>query len=158
MNAIAFLKHQHRELERLLNHSRASSGSDRIRLLGETAEALALHMTIEERHLYPMMRDQGMAEAADRSVANHGKLRELVAAMLEMKRSDPRLPQALEQVDHLARQHINEEEQRVLPQFERAAPPGSLDALGGAMERSLGDLADAELLLSTAQDQDSPAP
>jgi hemerythrin-like domain-containing protein len=158
MNAVELLTRQHRELEQLLERARSAEGPQRVQVLGSAAELLAIHTKLEEKHLYPLARDQGMVEDAERSTREHRELRDIVENILEMKRSDPRLLQAIETLDRTMRQHVGIEEQKMLPALEQAMSARQLEDLGDLMTRTASDLQEQELLAEQPAEGTEEAP
>lgn len=154
--AIDFLAQQHREAEQLMSRIRTSNGPEKIRLLGDLAEALTLHTTLEERYFYPVIRNHGMEDVVDRSIAEHGQVRRLLSEMLSMKKSDPRLNETISRLEAAVRAHVEEEERTVFPQTKERVDPEELSALEDQMRRASQALENGELI-EAADDEQVPA-
>jgi hemerythrin superfamily protein len=146
MAVLELLAEQHKDALELLARIRAATGNGRIPLMGELAEALTLHTALEERFLYPLLKEHGLGELADRSLNEHAEVRRLVSQMLGLKRNDPRLEQVFLELDHSVRAHMEEEEKEIFPKVREVVDEAALAAIQGDMQEALGRLQDAELL------------
>ncbi len=151
MAALELLVNQHRHAADLLERIRASKSHERVRYMGDLAEALTLHAALEEQFFYPFLRNHGFADLADRSLAEHADTRRLVAEMLGMKKSDPRLEDTFLSLDHMVRKHVEEEEKDIFPRIRGFAD--ELNELGRQMADALRGLKDQELLEFAEQEQ-----
>lgn len=103
----------HAVVERQFQNSQQKRG-DRRRLADQVIFELTLHATAEERTLYPALVTAELGELAERSLAEHGEVKDL---LVRLQRSEPgeddwswRSPRSWRTV----RSHVNEEETEVL--------------------------------------------
>jgi len=94
-DAIAFLREQHREIDRLLALlARTSFATARASLVAEVGDLLAVHLTLEERVFYPGLFQADQGNATDRAdakapgavilaVEDHRELKHLLAELLD---------------------------------------------------------------------------
>jgi hemerythrin superfamily protein len=143
VDIIEHLTDEHRLVEALLDQLADSEpGNERRDLVDQLARMLATHMAMEERHLYPLVRETLGDEEAEEAEVEHAlartglvKLRELVdapgfGAAVDMMRAG---------IDH----HVSDEEEDLFPQLREQAGEalGSLDAERlDTMIRGGGDL------------------
>jgi len=146
MRSIDLLKQQHRSLEKLVSEALQASGAERVRLLGALAEELTLHTAVEEEHLYPALQQSGLAQAAERSTRQDERIRVLVAEILELKRSDPRLEGKVAELGDATREHLADEERSIFPALEESFSAEQLESMGQAMGGLIARLRGAELL------------
>ena len=146
MNALELLQGQHREVEQLMEKVAPSGGAEKIALLGKIAESLTLHARLEERHLYPLLRQHGLEQQVDHSLEEHTQMRRLVSEILELKRSDPRLDQAFGQLENVVRDHVREEENEIFPKAREKIDAAVLERAGEEMKRAMGALENEELI------------
>jgi hemerythrin superfamily protein len=151
MAALELLMNQHRHAADLLERIRASKAHERVRYMGDLAEALTLHAALEEQYFYPFLRQRGFGDLADRSLAEHADTRRLVAEMLGMKKSDPRLEDTFLSLDHSVRKHVEEEEKDIFPRIRGFTE--ELNEVGRQMAEGLKSLKDQELLEFAEQQQ-----
>lgn len=146
MRSTELLRAQHRSLEELIGRAVSAGGPERVRLIGRLAEEITLYAALEEEHLYPALRANGLGATADRSAGEADRVRALVSEILEIKRSDPRLEGKVAELASVARAHLASEGKAVLPALEEAFSPEQLEAMGAAMGGLADRLRGAELL------------
>lgn len=147
MAALELLASQHREAMELLAHIRgAENGAVKVRLMGALAEALTLHMTLEEKFLYPLLSDVGYGDLSDRSLREHGIVKRLISDMLDLKRNDPRLEQVFLDLDHNVRAHVEEEEKSIFPRLREKVEESRFAELERVMREAISRLQNEELL------------
>lgn len=156
--AIDLLVQQHREAEELLEQIKQVQGMERVRLLGQLAEALTLHTTLEERFFYPLLRDNGMSDVVQRSIEEHGQVRRLLSEMLSMKKSDPRLPEIIGRLEEAVKKHVSEEESEVFPRTKEKVDGQQLESLEGQMKDAAHTLENGELIEAADEEQVPAAP
>jgi hemerythrin-like domain-containing protein len=136
-DAVELLRTQHREMEELLSAlAKARAPSVRASVVAELGDLFAVHFALEERVLYP-----GVREAADGPVANvvilavedHMGLKRLVAALLETDTEDRAFDALIDTLRSEVREHIVAEEKRVLPAVRRRLSPVRLRRLAYEM-------------------------
>jgi iron-sulfur cluster repair protein YtfE (RIC family) len=121
MNVLTHLEQEHRKVEAMLKTLGDSEpGPARERTLAELESALATHMAVEERFIYPLVKkdvDDEMAEEADieHNLARTGlrKLRELVG--------QPGFGAAVDMVKGGIGHHVKEEEGEMFPALRKEA-------------------------------------
>jgi hemerythrin-like domain-containing protein len=131
---IVLLKKDHREAEALLRSLAASSpGARRRSALEKLDAALRLHMTIEERDVYPLVAKlvgKGDVEEADNEhdLARDGldKLHELV--------DKPGFGAAVAMVTAGIKHHVKEEEHEMFPHLKKKLDRPELLALGDEVQ------------------------
>ena len=84
---------------------------------------LEVHATIEEELVYPILRDELDADAADHAEEEHAEVKELIAEVQELEPGDPDLPVLMEQIMRLTAEHVEDEESRIIPRLQRHLGP-----------------------------------
>ncbi|HWC11915.1 MAG TPA: hemerythrin domain-containing protein [Acidimicrobiales bacterium] len=79
---------------------------------------LEVHATIEEELVYPILRDEIDADAADHGEEEHAEFKELMAAVQDLEPGDPDLPVLMEQLMRTVAEHVEEEETQVIPRLQ----------------------------------------
>lgn len=140
MNAIELLKQQHQiTKETLEKMSEGEIDPEEMRLM---ADELVAHMVIEEHVFYPRVR-QLKKDLVSESFEEHAVARfELARAMMaEGDERKSRLTVLKELVEH----HVEEEENEMFPDVQRAIPEQDLEALGQRMEMMFDKAVEAGL-------------
>jgi len=132
-DAIAVLKEDHREVEKLFKQFEKASGPQaRRRIVESFTEALAQHTAIEERIVYPWAReyieneDDTVLEAGEEHRVAKWLLTELAATAPDDERYEARATVLIEVVRH----HVKEEESDFFPDLRDVATRAELLDLG----------------------------
>lgn len=86
-------------------------------LLMQLKHAISKHAFQEENVVYAMMRDQGLAEAADHLNHEHGYVKQYFFDLTEMEKSDPAWLPKLREFRGLIESHMREEEDDLFPKL-----------------------------------------
>jgi hemerythrin-like domain-containing protein len=158
LDAIALLREQHRDVEKLFRLLESAEPASRATLFEELADAVALHSTIEERIFYPGTKSARTEELLEEAVQEHLSVKRLLADMLEAgpdgEHFDAQLKVLKEQIDH----HVEEEENQLFPAVRAAIGAGALQDLGTQMEALVAELQDEEPRREVPSQTDAPAP
>jgi hemerythrin superfamily protein len=132
-DAIAILKEDHREVEKLFKQFEKTSGpSARRRIVESFTEALAQHTTIEEQIVYPWAReyiedeDDTVLEAVEEHRVAKWLLTELATTPPDDERYEARATVLIEVVRH----HVEGEESEFFPDLRDVATRAELLDLG----------------------------
>jgi hemerythrin superfamily protein len=148
---------QHRQVESLFQRIKASTGDEKIGLLGEVAEALTIHAALEEQYFYPFARQQGVAGLIDESFKDHAEVKQLLSEILRVKQTDPRLDELCGRLERMVTEHVSQEESALLPKVEAQANRDELVSMRDDMQQAIDSWRDRELL-RMAEHQESPPP
>ncbi len=136
MDAIAVLKKDHAEAERLLvRFEKTRSAPERRKLAERLVRELSIHAAIEEQLVYPRLRGRLDGEEGDVLLAleehHFAKvaLAEIDALPAESERLEPKVRILAENV----RRHVHEEERELLPALKRLVSADELAELGDAL-------------------------
>ncbi|HEX8435336.1 hemerythrin domain-containing protein [Archangium sp.] len=157
MSAIELLKQQHREVDDLFQRIKASTGDERIALLGKVAEALTIHAALEEQYFYPFARQQGVDVLIDESFQDHAEVKQLISEILRVKQTDPRLEELCGRLERMVTEHVAQEESALLPKVEAVADGEALVSMRDDMQQAIDSWRNRELL-RMAEHQESPPP
>ena len=127
---IVLLKKDHREAEAMLKSLAASSpGARRKSTLDKLDSALRLHMTIEEREIYPLVAKLVGEEDATEADIEHGLARDGLDKLQQLV-DEPGFGAAVAMLTAGIKHHVKEEEQEIFPKLKRELDRDELAALG----------------------------
>jgi hemerythrin superfamily protein len=131
MNAIDFLKSQHREVEKLFAKIDNAKGAKSKQTIFETlADCLAAHATIEEHQFYPAVRAKRTEDILLESLEEHLGIKRVLADLLQLapedETFDAKIKVLKEQVEH----HVGEEESDLFPKVKKILDKTELELLG----------------------------
>lgn len=138
MDATRLLEQDHREVEQLFEQFEQATGDTERK--GQVVEKiiteLSIHAAIEEEVFYPAVKEalpEG-DELVDHSLEEHQEVKELLAELDRMSPSDPGYHQKVEKVISDVREHVQEEEGEMFPQFREAISARQLEEIGKKLE------------------------
>ena len=138
MTGLRLLKDQHKRITALFHKTVAASVGEKRAQFEQLADLLSVHLSIEERHLYPRVRVlAGDAAEIDRATVDaHRIIKFVLVELLELSPRDDAFDARLKVLSELTEQHFEEEEndvfQRVIEQCDKA----EVDAIGAELEAS----------------------
>jgi len=121
MNPTQLLKQDHRTVKGLFRQfEKATRTADRQKLGQEIIEELSIHAAIEERLIYPLLREQG--DRSDESVLDaleeHHAVKVILAELDGMNAEHERYRAKMHVIQESVEMHIEEEEATLLPQLD----------------------------------------
>lgn len=139
-DVVALIKKDHRELEELFAKVTAGDG-DRQRTLDEITARLEAHSRAEELEVYPVLSlaDPGEEEEVEHAHHEHHEAEH----RLRMARNlvvSPHFGEAFTAFVKAVKNHVEEEENEVLPALQKAVDADRLVELGAAFEKVRGEL------------------
>jgi hemerythrin-like domain-containing protein len=140
LNAIEFLKHQHREVEELFEKFECAQGSQQQSIADAIADKLAVHAAIEEQHFYPATRTARTEDLLREAVEEHLSAKRVIADILDSDPSDPQFSAKVnvlkEQIEH----HVKVEETQLFPKVQKLFSKDELEDLAVVMQDTAEDL------------------
>jgi hemerythrin-like domain-containing protein len=131
---IVLLKQDHREAEAMLKTLAASSpGARRKSTLKKLDAALRLHMTIEERDIYPLVAQRLSEEDAKEADIEHGLARDGLGKLQELV-DEPGFGAAVAMLTAGIKHHVKEEEHEMFPALKQNLSRPELLALGDEVQ------------------------
>ena len=120
MDAIDYLKSQHREVESLLEQLLEDDGEaldldERRTLFLQCADMLSAHTEIEEDTFYPAARSDETQKLLREAVEEHLSVKRLLVDLLNMEPNDERFIPALTALKEQIAHHVEEEENELMP-------------------------------------------
>lgn len=133
MNATALLKTQHRKLEVLFKKLEGGRSAPQA-VLDELANSLAAHMAIEHEFFYPAVK-QVDEELVNESYEEHSLAEVALKRLIATDVGDEAFAARVSALKELILHHVEEEEQELFPQVEKAFDEDALATMGKAMKR-----------------------
>ena len=114
----------------------------REKLFAELKGELELHTSLEEQHLFPVLRRNAETKdlVAD-AVRDNRELRAKLAELEALPKNDPAFPEQLKELQKTFRQHARDDKRELLPAVQRAL---SEEQVQGVAEKMEAGLAEAE--------------
>ena len=141
MNAIKFLKKQHREVEALFKQlEKAKSARPRRKAFEQIADTLAVHATIEEKHFYPSVNRRTTEEILLEAVEEHLGVKRVIADLLDLEANDPTFEAKAKVLKDLVEHHVEEEEETLFPKVSKLIENDELEAIGEQMAETMKEL------------------
>ena len=127
----------HEKAERLFDEIKgADSVASRQALVAQLDAELTRHTTIEERVLYPFVRDnvEGGEQLAREAEQEHAEARSVLARVAALDVSTGEFDSALGQLEKLVSHHVDEEESDLFPRLEQSTGEDRLARLRADLE------------------------
>jgi hemerythrin superfamily protein len=121
LDAIEFLKADHREVEELFAkiEKEDAADDDKETLIEEVCQALTVHAQLEEEIAYPAFREAGVdSDILDEANIEHNSVKELIADIEE--KSDELLDARVKVLSEYVKHHVKEEEGEMFPEVEES--------------------------------------
>ncbi len=158
MDALSFLKQQHREVEALFEKAKKASGEQKESLFIQIADALATHTSIEEKIFYPAALAKETEDVLLEALEEHLQAKRLLADMLDMDVSDDRFDAKLSVLEEEVKHHVEEEEQEMFKKVRKLLDKEELESLGVEMMNAAEMLEDTEPRQEIPNETDQAAP
>ena len=129
----------HEKVERLFEQiEEGGSPSQRLGLVAQLEAELVRHTWIEERILYPFIRDNvpGGAETVEEAVHEHAEAKDALARFATLDPAAPNFTGELKKLKKLVSHHVKEEEKSVFPRLESSTDADALHRLRLDLERA----------------------
>ncbi|HWJ62632.1 MAG TPA: hemerythrin domain-containing protein [Acidimicrobiales bacterium] len=121
MDVLDHLIEEHRKVERLIGQIKETEpGDERDRLYGEIEDALAVHMAVEERFLYPLIAEHIGKEDSEDATDEHTLTRTALASVKE-RLEEGAFEAAVDVLEKGIDHHVSEEEEELFPELRAKA-------------------------------------
>lgn len=135
MDAIAFLKAQHRLMEKLFDElGQARDDEERKMIFQKIADNFAAHATIEEEIFYPQAYDEHTKAMLTEAVEEHLSVKRLIADALELAPEDDAYAAKIKVLQEQIHHHVQEEERELFARVEPTLHPEQREVLGMELE------------------------
>ncbi|MFB6605177.1 hemerythrin domain-containing protein [Streptomyces noursei] len=139
-NVIDELMADHREVEEMFARIQAmTAGGQQLRdVVDEVTIELVRHSVAEEQYLYPAVREhiQGGDRLADKEIADHGRVEEILKQLEQMEIADAQMSKVLQRLMDEVAAHVQDEENSLFPMLRQACTTEQLDDLGDKIRRA----------------------
>lgn len=139
-NVIAELTTDHREVDAFFAQIESHPVGDarRREVADELTTELVRHSVAEEAYLYPAVREhvEGGDALADKELADHGKVEELLKDLEHRGADDPEFGSLVGRLKAEVTSHVADEEGRLFPLLAAACSAEVLDELGDKVRRA----------------------
>ena len=147
MDALTFLKQQHREVEKLFEMAdKAESDREKESIFLQIADDLAIHATLEEKIFYPAVLSEKTDDLLQEALQEHLQAKRLLADMLDMDPADKRFEAKMKVLKEEIEHHVEEEEDEMFVKVKKEQSKEQLEELGLQMEAMWKELKDADLM------------
>jgi len=138
-DAINLLERDHRLVDRMFAEYEDTEGTDagkRTMLVGRMIEELSAHADIEERILYPLMRDvlPDGDEQVSHAIEEHDEAKQTMARLEDMTPSDDEFDGAVRALIEAVRHHVEEEESELFTRLRESVDAQKLAELAAELE------------------------
>ncbi|MDQ2865069.1 MAG: hemerythrin domain-containing protein [Candidatus Eremiobacteraeota bacterium] len=148
MDALRFLKSQHKEVDALLKEVDGLSDNakaTRKRLFAEIDQKLTIHAQIEETIFYPELkaaaaRDKEAKQEVLEAYEEHANVKSMIQKLESTEPSDETYAAKLQVLSELVKHHVKEEEKTMFPQAKELLQKDQLEDLGARLEQATGEL------------------
>lgn len=137
-DALDQLERDHRQVEQLFARASLSVGADRLAVLPAIVQALTVHADVEEQVVYPAIEAAvgGGAVLTERSLDDHGEIKELLARIDGIDADSAQLVDDLRALQLVVLAHATIEEGEVFPAYRSVATADDLATLTEAAEKA----------------------
>src|SRR5829696_2304926 len=140
------------ELFARLSETSDGAVKTREKLFAELKAELELHTSLEEEHLFPILRRNAETKAlvAD-AIKDNKELRAKLAELEALPKNDEAFPERLKELQKTFRQHARDEKTELLPAVQRALSEEQVQQVTEKMEAGLAEAQQAELRAEQAE-------
>jgi hemerythrin-like domain-containing protein len=146
MDAIKYLKQQHRELDGLFDDfENASDGAKKtkLQLCRKVCDLLAVHAAVEEKIFYPAAKYAETEEMLQEAVEEHLSVKRIIADLVELDEIDDQAEAKMSVLKEQKKHHVEEEEKELFPKAKKQLGADQLQELGEEMEKMADELMSA---------------
>ena len=117
----------------------------REKLFAELKGELELHTSLEEQHLFPVLRRNAETkELVADAVRDNRELRAKLAELEALPKNDPAFPEQLKELQKTFRQHARDDKRELLPAVQRALSEEQVQGVAEKMEAGLAEAEQAQ--------------
>jgi iron-sulfur cluster repair protein YtfE (RIC family) len=134
MDMFTLLKSDHEKVKKMFEEALAEEEIDK-ELVNTICEELLMHMEIEEKFLYPVMKKtEEMKNKAEEAVLEHKEGKTVIEALQTSRLTNVKRKVKLEVLKLEIEHHVEEEENEVFPELKRLVPQEQLQEIAEKMQ------------------------
>jgi hemerythrin superfamily protein len=142
MDGVSLILNDHRIVDELFTqYERTSEPERKLGLVAKMIEELSVHADVEERELYPVIRDR-LDEGEDlfaHALEEHREAKKVLAELERLPVDDARFDEKVRELISEVRHHVEEEERTHLAQLRGALSEDELLQLGRRLREAKND-------------------
>jgi hemerythrin superfamily protein len=140
MNALEFLKEDHRKVKTLFQEMRKTSDRSKQKEIFDKIDTeLEMHTHIEETIFYPAIEEQEeLKDMVTQALAEHHQAKELLEQLETLRADDHDFGSKLQQLMEAVEHHVEEEEEEMFPKIREVFDEDELEQLGEDLESAKG--------------------
>jgi hemerythrin superfamily protein len=140
MNALEFLKEDHRKVKTLFQEMRKTSDRSKQKENFDKIDTeLEMHTHIEETIFYPAIEEQEeLKDMVTQALAEHHQAKELLEQLETLRADDHDFGSKLQQLMEAVEHHVEEEEEEMFPKIREVFDEDELEQLGEDLESAKG--------------------
>ena len=154
MDVLAHLEHEHRKTEKLLEQLQdETEPAKRARIFDDLVSDLHTHMAVEERFLYPIVKEVFTRDDAHEATDEHRIIRELLGVAAD-RIHDGAFGDALDALTAGIAHHVEEEENELFPELREKAADRLAELDPEALETAVEEDPTRDQLYERAREQE----
>jgi hemerythrin superfamily protein len=135
MDALRLLEQQHDEVKQLFKQIEKAEGQAAAKLFSDIRERLTLHEELEEKHLYPQLKEDDKAgDVVLESYQEHHVMDLLMEEIGKLKPEDEAFQPKVKVLQENTEHHIEEEEKELFPRVRKVWDTDKREQVGRKME------------------------
>jgi hemerythrin superfamily protein len=138
-NVIDLIEQDHRTVEKLFAEFEAAADADQRRQLGEQiVTELTVHAELEEKLLYPAAKQAGgeLRGLVEHGEEEHQEVKQLISKVDGQNPDDSEVQATFQKIKSSVEEHVQEEENELLPKFRQSVDASQLEEMGQQLEQA----------------------
>jgi hemerythrin superfamily protein len=144
MDVFKLLKQDHKEVQQLFKKIEDSSDGaikTREKTYKELAKELAVHASLEERLVYPRLREiEALEDTVKEGIEEHHVAEQLMEEIAKMSASDEQWMAKVTVLKEMIEHHVEEEEKELFPKAMKALEKDEIEELGEIVAEEKKDM------------------
>jgi hemerythrin superfamily protein len=145
-DAVSMLIDDHKRVKEIFDTFKDLNDDEKLEAKHKALVELALHAAVEEKLVYPLLREEDEEDEVNEAVVEHHVVKLLIVELEAMKEADAMLDAKFKVLGEIVEHHVKEEESDMFPKLRSS--DNDLQALGAEIktrkEELLGQLGDAD--------------
>jgi hemerythrin superfamily protein len=145
-DAVSMLIDDHKRVKEIFDTFKDLNDDEKLEAKHKALVELALHAAVEEKLVYPLLREEDEEDEVNEAVVEHHVMKLLIVELEAMKEANAMLDAKFKVLGEIVEHHVKEEESDMFPKLRSS--DNDLQALGAEIkskkEELLGQLGDAD--------------